>query len=661
MNLFNKRENSNYILNIEIILLVSVILSFFITLLLSRDNGFLTTKNSENSIIEKYRIFLRIGNIGETQNTIDTNSVDNSFIREIELLKNSENFINRKKYSKAIYTLSSIENNSGWITEMKDNYLIKALYGSRKFNRVISLAENKSDIYNSKLVIKSYLKTGNIRKARKLFANLLEAEDPRNILKSFKNSNLRVLIIDLEPKLLSRMVSELVSLRSFSIYNKIKRYIADKDLINYYNAEMYYAKKRYNLSKKSLAKISDGKFHIGKTKLLLKIDIRENRFSNIDENLEKIRPEKDIYKITLLDIASILKIKGEFELSEKYYKQLLNIHDLPSKEVNYWKALWRIGWMNMKSGKKDIALKTFKTGISSPITSYKVANLYWEGKLNSFFKNGITDYPYSYYYSKYIAGKKILKKFELKNFIHLIEGKPSAKLIGIVSNIEDMLKYGYTDISLKYIKWVKENSHLLYENINTIKVIESIIHLRRGNFYMAFSAFTSNFPNYQSILLPKFLSAIYTPIKYKSLVEKFATNFGVDKNIVFALIKRESFFNKDAYSPAKAIGLMQLLSKTAKRVSKNLRIKIKRKDIFKPEINIKLGTYHLKELLNKYNGKKYLALAAYNAGAHRVDRWIKEYNGFSEEEFIEMIPFSETRNYVKKVLRNYFFYNYYYN
>ena len=134
----------------------------------------------------------------------------------------------------------------------------------------------------------------------------------------------------------------------------------------------------------------------------------------------------------------------------------------------------------------------------------------------------------------------------------------------------------------------------------------------------------------------------------------------MDPALVQALIREESFFRSDVRSPANAYGLMQLLHGTARQVANGSGLKVKAKDLYDPEINIRLGLEYLKTLLDRYDGRLYLALAAYNAGPHRVDRWLEDFPLADEEEFIEMIPFSETRNYVKNILRNYFFYRYYY-
>ena len=106
---------------------------------------------------------------------------------------------------------------------------------------------------------------------------------------------------------------------------------------------------------------------------------------------------------------------------------------------------------------------------------------------------------------------------------------------------------------------------------------------------------------------------------------------------------------------------MQLLHGTAREIANGSDLKVKARDLYDPEINIRLGLQYLKTMLDRYDGRLYLALAAYNAGPHRVDRWLQDFPDAGEEEFIEMIPFTETRTYVKNILRNYFFYRYYYS
>ena len=102
---------------------------------------------------------------------------------------------------------------------------------------------------------------------------------------------------------------------------------------------------------------------------------------------------------------------------------------------------------------------------------------------------------------------------------------------------------------------------------------------------------------------------------------------------------------------------MQLLHKTARTEARSLNLPDpERHRLFDPELNIQLGTHHLQRLLTHYSNSSVKALAAYNAGRKPVARWTKDFAAATEAEFVERIPYKETRLYVKKVLRNYWVY-----
>jgi soluble lytic murein transglycosylase len=143
------------------------------------------------------------------------------------------------------------------------------------------------------------------------------------------------------------------------------------------------------------------------------------------------------------------------------------------------------------------------------------------------------------------------------------------------------------------------------------------------------------------------------PMPYKAELEANCKLRGLDPYLVAALIRQESEFNPLALSRAKAHGLTQVMPSTGKELSRKLGLsRFNANMLFQPDINLKLGTYYLRMLLDQLGGQWEPTLASYNGGKSRVMRWLD--NAVYEEpaEFIESIPITETRNYVQIVLRN---------
>jgi soluble lytic murein transglycosylase len=143
------------------------------------------------------------------------------------------------------------------------------------------------------------------------------------------------------------------------------------------------------------------------------------------------------------------------------------------------------------------------------------------------------------------------------------------------------------------------------------------------------------------------------PLAFWDLIKQRAQERKLDPYLVMALIRQESLFDARARSPAAALGLMQLIPPTAARVARQLGLAAPSQEkLFEPELNLTLGTQYLKDLLERYSNNWHKALAAYNAGEAAVDRWEQEIVSEDIEEFVEQIPYVETRGYVKLVLRN---------
>lgn len=141
------------------------------------------------------------------------------------------------------------------------------------------------------------------------------------------------------------------------------------------------------------------------------------------------------------------------------------------------------------------------------------------------------------------------------------------------------------------------------------------------------------------------------PIKHKALIVKYSEQFDLSPELVSSIIKTESGFDSDAVSEMGAVGLMQILPSTATEIAGKLGINTY--DLYNPEDNIKFGCYYLKYLLNYYKGDIVYSLCAYNAGLNNVSYW--DFGGD-----VDKVPISQTKNYVKKVLRNQKIYKLYY-
>ena len=145
------------------------------------------------------------------------------------------------------------------------------------------------------------------------------------------------------------------------------------------------------------------------------------------------------------------------------------------------------------------------------------------------------------------------------------------------------------------------------------------------------------------------------PLAFKEIVNKNSQQYNVDKNLIFALMREESLFDSNAVSWVGAKGLMQLMDKTKKSLEKDMGIKSG--NVYKPNVNIRLGTFYLSKLMKDFDNDLIRVIASYNAGPHNIKKWNKRFDGYDNDEFVESIPFKETHGYVKRVLRSYFKYN----
>jgi soluble lytic murein transglycosylase len=145
------------------------------------------------------------------------------------------------------------------------------------------------------------------------------------------------------------------------------------------------------------------------------------------------------------------------------------------------------------------------------------------------------------------------------------------------------------------------------------------------------------------------------PKAWVDYVVPSAKSAGVEEELVWSIMRAESQYRAEARSPVGATGLMQIMPFTGERVSSQLlgKDRFRAADLQDPEINVRFGARELQRLVEKFSGSLPLVAAGYNAGPHRVQNWLRGFGALRMDEFIEHIPFVETRNYVKKVSRNY--------
>src|SRR5574337_1138217 len=140
------------------------------------------------------------------------------------------------------------------------------------------------------------------------------------------------------------------------------------------------------------------------------------------------------------------------------------------------------------------------------------------------------------------------------------------------------------------------------------------------------------------------------------LIQEQSGRYTLDPYLVVALIREESEFGERVVSFSGAVGLMQLLPATANGLVNNAGQSAEPIKLDAPPTNIALGTRYLAMMIQEFKGNWAKALAAYNAGPNQVRRWLERSGNHADDEFVEEIPFAETRAYVKRVLGSYYRY-----
>jgi soluble lytic murein transglycosylase len=152
--------------------------------------------------------------------------------------------------------------------------------------------------------------------------------------------------------------------------------------------------------------------------------------------------------------------------------------------------------------------------------------------------------------------------------------------------------------------------------------------------------------------LPREVWQILFPLRYDAELRLAAQEEGLDPALVAALVLQESSFDPGASSRAGARGLMQVMPATGQTIARAKGQRFRRAALHDPETSLDFGTHYLRQMSDRFSGSVEKVLASYNAGPHRVEKWTGLRGELSAEEFIESIPFTETRTYVMIILAN---------
>ncbi len=338
---------------------------------------------------------------------------------------------------------------------------------------------------------------------------------------------------------------------------------------------------------------------------------------------------------------------------EKDYKNALIIYNDVLKKYPLEKedAMWGIGWTNYLSGKYKKSSGVF-AGLYAEYKRPKY--LYWRAKsvdalggdaaaiYDSLMKMDNNFYGVLSYAKN---GKKFPGRVLPDNMA--INRRAGGRGPGNFERIEALQSLGMHEEATGELIALSKNIGSPEEMISFILKFQELGEFNYAIKLAAGSPYTAN------------LHGFWYPLAFWDIIERASQKYDIDPFVVLSVIREESRFDADAKSVAGALGLMQLMPRTAYRLDRELDLGINNvSQINDIGTNIYLGSYYLKSLFNEFDTLAYV-LAAYNAGESIVRAWRSQGDYRSTDEFIEDIPYPETRNYVKKVITSCFQYKKY--
>jgi soluble lytic murein transglycosylase len=333
-------------------------------------------------------------------------------------------------------------------------------------------------------------------------------------------------------------------------------------------------------------------------------------------------------------------------------------------------AQWRIAWTAYLSRQPDVQTRLEQFLKQYPASTYAVDALYWLGRSSersgnspharTFYLAAVQRFPQTYFGQRAAQRLREIGQEPINpaEFLSVISPAPALqqingplpaaaaerwsraqalRSIAFDSSAEMELRAAYSDTHAPSLLLAAAQAAIgaghYAEGIITVRQLVPELEARRFE------------------ELPDEAWRTAFPLAYGDALRREAQRNHLDPMLVAGLIRQESAFTKDAVSRSDAVGLMQLLPTTGKQLAQRLGVGFARARLFDPEYNLRLGALYLSGLLEQYRTPE-AALAAYNAGENRVAEWTTGQNYEETAEFVESIPFTETRDYVQIVSRN---------
>lgn len=396
---------------------------------------------------------------------------------------------------------------------------------------------------------------------------------------------------------------------------------------------------------------------------------KDDRDHNADliSQLRSLAPQSSWLPQALLSSGNMYLLKKDYDKASRAYAEVYE-RDSNSKFSPY--AHWKAAWLNYRLGKKDDAKRLFEEQLALyPSSTEASAALYWRGRLaesdgdqplaRAYYQKLTQNFRY-YYYAN--LGRDRLTKLGFENIGDppvLDKLPPPSAMPQSWDAPADNLRVRKAELlanAALYDFAAKELQAAASGFPSWLAASQAQLYAESGSYIRAIEALKRALPGYFSADLKQLPRPVWEnlfPLPFWEELKKDSLLNELDPYLVASLIRQESEFNPAALSRANAMGLMQLLPHVGRNVAKEEKIRsFSSNELFVATTNIRLGTRYFRHMVDHYHGQVEYALAAYNAGEDRVDDWRSSGDFKDVEEFVESIPFTETREYVQAIMRN---------